>query len=380
MLPRRVAWLLACLLPLACQREQPSPPPRAAAVVTMGDQGGSPMAQDASERPAPPPADYLSGTHWPPERLTGGKAWISCSYDYAADGDGRAVESLDFLALVDALTPCRDTGAPGSSVVRLRYHGSIDPGFTALVERVGEIAKRMAIDDRVLDMDSTGGQVEEAIRAGDSIAGSQWAIWVREGAVCHSACVLVLAAGDTRSIAGKVGIHRLIRDGSRATTRRELAEELHEVGALEAADRRGRSGDRPRQRVAAPERLREEIVDVVVRRVLDLRDLLDDDVALPVDLFLGELRLREDVGQKVQGERKMLVEDLRVVAGVFLAGERVQHAADRVDLLRDLRRRPPRRALEEQVLEEMRDPGLLGSLVARPVLDPDPHRDRAERG
>jgi len=241
MLPRRVAWLLACLLPLACQREQPPPPPRAAAVVTMGDQGGSPMAQDAYERPAPPPADYLSGTHWPPERLTGGKAWISCSYDYAADGDGRAVESLDFLALVDAMTPCRDTGATGSSVVRLRYHGSIDPGFTALVERVGEIAKRMAIDDRVLDMDSTGGQVEEAIRAGDSIAGSQWAIWVREGAVCHSACVLVLAAGDTRSIAGKVGIHRLIRDGSRATTRRELAEELDEV-AEQVRDYLARNG------------------------------------------------------------------------------------------------------------------------------------------
>jgi hypothetical protein len=225
---RRAALLLACLLPLACQREQPAPTP-AAAVVTMGDQGGTPAAQQAVERPAPPPADYLSGTHWPPEELAHGKAWISCSYDYATDGDGREVDSLDFLALVDALAPCRDTGAPGSSVVRLRYHGSIDPGFTALVERVGEIAKRMAIDDRVLDMDSTGGQVEEAIRAGDSIAGAQWAIWVREGSICHSACVLVLAAGDTRSIAGKVGIHRLMRDGSRATTRRELAEELHEV-------------------------------------------------------------------------------------------------------------------------------------------------------
>jgi hypothetical protein len=226
---RRVVLLLACLLPLACQREQPAPPPRAAAVVTMGNQGDAPQVDEAADRPAPPPADYLSGTHWPPERLAAGKAWISCSYDYNADGDGRQVDSLDFLALVDALTPCRDTGAPGSSVVRLRYHGSIDPGFTALVERVGEIAKRMGIDDRVLDMDSTGGQVEEAIRAGDSIAGSQWAIWVREDSVCHSACVLVLAAGDTRSIAGRVGIHRLIRDGSRATTRRELAEELREV-------------------------------------------------------------------------------------------------------------------------------------------------------
>jgi ATP-dependent protease ClpP protease subunit len=228
-LGRGAALLLACLLPLACQRGQPAPAAHAAAVVTMGNQGDAPVVRDAAERPAPAPADYLSGTHWPPEQLAHGQAWISCSYDYAGDGDGQPVESLDFLALVDALTPCRDTGATGSSVVRLRYHGSIDPGFRALVERVGEIAARMAIDDRVLDMDSTGGQVEEAIRAGDSIAGAQWAIWVREGSICHSACVLVLAAGDTRSIEGKVGIHRLMRDGSRATTRRELAEELHEV-------------------------------------------------------------------------------------------------------------------------------------------------------
>ena len=105
------------------------------------------------------------------------------------------MESLDFLVLVDTLSPCRDTAG---GVVRLRYHGNIGPGFTALVERVGAIAQRMDIDDRILDIDSTGGQVEEAIRAGDVIAGSQWAIWVRDGSICHSACVLVLAAGDTR--------------------------------------------------------------------------------------------------------------------------------------------------------------------------------------
>jgi hypothetical protein len=106
-----------------------------------------------------------------------------------------------------------------------------------------------------------------------------------------------------------------------------------------AADRGGRAGNGPRERMRAPERLREEIVDVVVRGVLDLRDLLDDDRALAVDLFLGEERLREDVGEEVERERQVLVQDLRVVAGVLLAGERVQHAADRVDLFRDLRRR-----------------------------------------
>ena len=87
----------------------------------------------------------------------------------------------------------------------------------------------MDIRERILDIDSAGGQVEEAIRAGDAIAGGRWAIWVREDSVCHSACVLVLGAGDTRSIAGKVGIHRLIRDRSKATTRAELSAELKDV-------------------------------------------------------------------------------------------------------------------------------------------------------
>jgi hypothetical protein len=230
-------WLLTvlCLLPLGCQRAEPAGTPAPAAhVVTLGNHDDAPdgsdaAQQEAAEREAPPPADYLSGTHWPSVQLREGTAWISCSYDYARDGDGDVVESLDFLALVDALAPCRGVGNQDTAVVRLRYRGSIGPGFTALVERVGVIARRMDIDERILDLSSTGGQVEEAILAGDAIAGSQWAIWVRDGSICHSACVLVLAAGDTRSIAGKVGIHRLMRDRSTATTRRELSAELKEV-------------------------------------------------------------------------------------------------------------------------------------------------------
>lgn len=227
MLKKRT-WLLLCLLPLGCQREQPVQPSHAE-VVTLGnhgdERGGAGRIQrDAAARPAPPPADYLAGTHWPSAQLRDGTTWISCEYDYAGSGDGTRIESLDFLALVDALSPCRERG-----IVRLRYHGNIGADFTALVERVGAIAKRMGIDERILDLDSSGGQVEDAIRAGDAIAGGQWAIWVREGSICHSACVLVLAAGDTRSIVGRVGIHRLIRDRSAATTRRELSAELNEV-------------------------------------------------------------------------------------------------------------------------------------------------------
>jgi hypothetical protein len=232
-------WLALCLLPLGCQRATPAPVARTE-VVTMGNRSDAHVERDATPRPTPPPADYLAGTQWPAAQLRDGEAWISCS-EHLADGDGAKVESLDFLALVDALTPCRGNDPSHADIVRLRYHGTIDAGFTALVERIGAITKRMDIADRVLDIDSTGGQVEEAIRVGDAIAGTQWAIWVRDGSICHSACVLVLAAGDTRSIAGKVGIHRLMRDRSVATTRRELSAELADITA-QVRDYLGRNG------------------------------------------------------------------------------------------------------------------------------------------
>lgn len=238
-------WQLACLLALGvllsgCQRAQSPRPAARAATVTLANQDGR-IGADSTTRPAPPPAGYLEGTHWPDTRLQEGQAWISCSYDYVDSGDGARVESLDFLALVDALSSCRGSAGGGQDLVRLRYRGSIGPGFTALVERVGAIARRMGIDETILDIDSTGGEVEQAILAGDAIAGARWAIWVREGSLCHSACVLVLAAGDTRSVAGKVGIHRLIRDKSVATTRRELSAELREI-TEQVRDYLGRNG------------------------------------------------------------------------------------------------------------------------------------------
>ena len=109
--------------------------------------------------------------------------------------------------------------------------------------------------------------------------------------------------------------------------------------ALSARRRLAESG-------AAQKRV-EEFVDVVVRRVLDLGYLLDDDRPLAVDLVLREHRLGEDVAQQVERERQVLAQDLGVVAGVLLAGERVPHAAHRVDLLRDGGRGAPLSPEEE---------------------------------
>ncbi|UHQ18195.1 hypothetical protein LVB87_08105 [Lysobacter sp. KIS68-7] len=223
------APFLAAFLVLAmaaCSRQAPPTPP-AAAPDTQTSADNGPDFGAVSVDVAPPKkktVDIAKTTEWPEAKLESGKASISCSTDYVANGDGEAFSNLGFFTLLDAMLPCKDVG-----VVRLRYKGRVAGDFTTLVERVSNMATRMGIRQRILDIDSSGGQVEDAIRAGDVIANTNWTMWVREGAVCHSACVLLLAGGDDRVISGAVGVHRIIRIQSDATSRAQLSAELHEV-------------------------------------------------------------------------------------------------------------------------------------------------------
>ena len=188
-----------------------------------GDHMVSINAADAP--PPPPPAPKRGDLSWPQAALVNGKAWISCDTDYAGEaGDGAPLEALDRASIEAALQPCAERG-----LLRVRYVGKINPGFSELVARLAVVADAQRISRRILDLDSSGGQVEAAIVAGDRIGESNWTIWVREGSVCHSACVFVLAAGDNRLVSGKVGIHRMMRISSKATSRAELNRELHEV-------------------------------------------------------------------------------------------------------------------------------------------------------
>lgn len=174
--------------------------------------------EDEAYDQAPPETD------WTPMQLPEGEASISCDRDYATAGDGVPLASLGFSNVWKTLQPCQD-----SDVVRVRYTGKVDAGFTALVQRVADMADTLGITSRILDIDSTGGQVEEGVRAGDSMAEGGWLVWVREDSVCHSSCVLILAAGDMRMVSGPVGIHRMLRIGSKATSRAELNQELREI-------------------------------------------------------------------------------------------------------------------------------------------------------
>lgn len=218
--------MVLCVMQWGCTRQPPveSDTANHRPVVTLGNHAVN--AGDAKEASSGPETDFLQDTYWPTATLESGDAWISCDYDYDSQGDGTPISSLEFFSLVDALSDCQPSG-----VVRLRYKGTINGGFADLIQRVSAMATRMDIRTRILDINSTGGHVEQAIRAGDTIAESNWDIWVREESICHSACVLILAAGDTRSIAGKVGIHRLIRDQSKATSRAELNDELRATSA-----------------------------------------------------------------------------------------------------------------------------------------------------
>jgi hypothetical protein len=218
---RRLLCALPLLLALAACRQ---PTQGVAETVSETPMEGS-GAVSAPAPEAPPPKRDLAGTtQWPAASIGAGDAQVSCSLDYAGQGDGEPLEDLGFPVLEQALTLCKDAG-----VVRVRYSGKINASFTELVARVAEMARRLGISKRVLDLNSTGGQVEDAMHAGDVIGGTHWTLWVREQSLCHSSCVLILAAGDSRMISGKVGVHRMMRIGSSASSRSELTEELKAV-------------------------------------------------------------------------------------------------------------------------------------------------------
>ena len=222
-MPTLFRALALCALLAGCSAQSPEPAPEPDSVAIAEANGMGEFISAPVEAP-PKPYDVSKGTDWPEAALVDGDASISCELDYATIGDGEPLTDLSFLNVADTLQPCQDVG-----LLRLRYEGKINAGFTALVERVAAIADRMDIGKRVLDINSTGGQVEDAIKAGDAIGASGWTIWVREGANCHSACVLILGAGDVRMISGPVGIHRIIRMSSTATSRAQLNEELQAV-------------------------------------------------------------------------------------------------------------------------------------------------------
>ena len=118
-------------------------------------------------------------------------------------------------------------------------------------------------------------------------------------------------------------------------------------------------------------------MDQVIRAVRLHLDLFQNHALFLLDVLFAEQRVQHQVRQDVEGQREVLVQHLGVEAHQFLGGEGVQVAADGIHRARDVFGRAVRGALEQHVLDEVRDAVLLGRLAARAGADPHPHRDRA---
>ena len=118
----------------------------------------------------------------------------------------------------------------------------------------------------------------------------------------------------------------------------------------------------------------------IVRRVLHHLDLFEHHLLLALDVTGVERRVEDQVGEHVDGAWEMLVDHFDVVAGALLGGERIELPAERVDLLGDLLGRPGRRALEQHVLDEMRNARVGGALVAGSTGEPGGKTHRADIG
>src|SRR3972149_4799613 len=126
-------WLpLLCLALAGCsQLENPgnvtAADKAARAPASDGENMVSINAADAPPAPAPPRSQ--AGRPWPQAQLENGRAWVSCSTEYAGDaGDGAELEGLQREQITQALAPCAERG-----LMRVRYAVKINPGFAEMM-------------------------------------------------------------------------------------------------------------------------------------------------------------------------------------------------------------------------------------------------------
>ena len=151
-----------------------------------------------------------------------------------------------------------------------------------------------------------------------------------------------------------------------------------DVGDRDRGDHLGLAEHPAPERVLAEDGLGEDVVDPVLGLVVVHRDLLQHHLALGVDVGVG--RRQQHFRQQVEDRLGVLVEEAGVQVRRLLAGGGVDRGAEPVEALGDLDRRVARGPLEQQVLEEVRDPGLRRGLVPGSGPDPEPERDGSDRG
>ena len=135
--------------------------------------------------------------------------------------------------------------------------------------------------------------------------------------------------------------------------------------------------DRTPERTVAVKSGGEGVVHHVTGVVVVHGDLFEDHTPLGLDVLGGDQRRRHHVADQVHRQRQVIVQHPRVVAGVFLVGEGVHLAADRVDGLGDVHRAALPGARETQVPQAVGRDLVAVRLVTRGAGTPGADLQRA---
>src|SRR5215467_3259977 len=125
---------------------------------------------------------------------------------------------------------------------------------------------------------------------------------------------------------------------------------------------------------AASENLVEKVFGVVQVHF----DFFEDDLALLLDVFRIEFGAEDEVGNHVEGDGEMLIEDFGVEADLLFGSKGVEHAADGIHFAGDGFGGAALGALKDHVLHEVGEAVFLGDLAAGTIADPDANRDGAD--
>ena len=159
--------------------------------------------------------------------------------------------------------------------------------------------------------------------------------------------------------------------------RKPVLEAAKKRFAAEIADGFGSAKDGAAEGMFGPETAGENVVEKIFGIVQIHLDFFEDDLALFIDVAGIELGTKNEIGDDVEGDGEMLVENFGVEADLFLRGEGIEHAANGIHFAGDVFGGTALGTLENHVLEEMSKAVFGGGFAAGTVANPDADRDGA---
>ena len=157
--------------------------------------------------------------------------------------------------------------------------------------------------------------------------------------------------------------------------RKPILEAAKKGFAAEIADGFGSAENRTAEGMFGPETTGENVVEKIFGIVQIHLDFFEDDLALFFDVVGVELGAKDEVGDDVEGDGEMFVENFGVEADLFLGGEGIEHAADGVHFAGDVFGGAALGSFENHVLEEMSKTIFGRIFAAGTVANPDADRN-----